>query len=135
MFKASYDVNNFNHVTAIVKANDGERGGTKDMHGKNALHKIIKVPVGTILKNCYGKVVGDLNKEGLMFVAARGGAGGKGNHFFTTEMEQAPQICEYGAAGEDLSYVVELRSMAHVGLVSKAFFVFFKQCISLLRFL
>lgn len=52
-----------------------------------------------------------------MFVAARGGAGGKGNPFFITENEQAPQICEYGAQGEDLSYVIELRSMAHLGLV------------------
>lgn len=75
------------------------------------------MPVGTIVKNAAGQVVGDLNRKGLMFVAARGGAGGKGNRFFTTEAEQAPKVCEYGAPGEDLAYVVELRSMAHIGLV------------------
>lgn len=53
-----------------------------------------------------------------MFVAARGGAGGKGNHFFITDTEQAPEICEYGAEGEQIKYTVEMRSMAHVGLVS-----------------
>ena len=52
-----------------------------------------------------------------MFVAARGGAGGKGNHFFVTDTEQAPEVCEYGAVGEELEYTLEIRSMAHVGLV------------------
>lgn len=52
-----------------------------------------------------------------MFVAARGGAGGKGNHFFITDTEQAPKICEYGASGEEMEYTIELRSMAHIGLV------------------
>lgn len=47
-----------------------------------------------------------------------GGAGGKGNHFFTTDIEQSPKICEYGATGEDLEYFIEIRSMAHIGLVS-----------------
>lgn len=54
-----------------------------------------------------------------MFIAARGGAGGKGNHFFASNHEQTPMICEYGAKGEDLPYITELKSMAHLGLVSK----------------
>lgn len=121
ILQASYDVNNFGHVTSILKANDGEKGGNKDCHGKNAQHRIVKVPVGTIVKNNIGRVVGDLNKEGIMFVAARGGAGGKGNHFFITDLDQAPKVCEMGAAGEDLSYLIELRSMAHVGLVNSKY--------------
>lgn len=70
------------------------------------------------MKNTFGQVVGDLNKSGLMFAAARGGAGGRGNTFFATSIEQTPKICEYGADGEDLSYEIELRCMAHIGLVS-----------------
>lgn len=115
--KTSHDVNNLNHITSLLKAEDGVNGRNKDCHGKNADHQIVKVPVGTIVKNALGQVVGDLNENGVMFVAARGGAGGKGNPFFITDMEQAPQICEYGAQGEDLSYIIELRSMAHLGLV------------------
>lgn len=117
VFQACYDVNNFAHVPSILKATDGDKGGNKDCHGKNAQHLMVKVPVGTIVKNNLGRVVGDMDREGLMFVAARGGAGGKGNHFFITDADQAPKVCEIGAAGEDLSYVIELRSMAHVGLV------------------
>lgn len=45
--------------------------------------------------------------------------GGKGNHFFSSNNEKTPEVCEYGARGEDLAYVLELRSMAHLGLVSK----------------
>lgn len=116
-FQSSNDVNNFGHLKSIVRADDGANGGNKDMHGKNADHHIVKVPVGTIVKNAAGQVVGDLDRLGLMFVAARGGAGGKGNRFFCSEAEQAPKICEFGAVGEDLAYVVELRSMAAIGLV------------------
>lgn len=53
-----------------------------------------------------------------MFVAARGGAGGRGNHFFATDTEQAPKIAEHGAEGENLDYTVEVKSMAHIGLVN-----------------
>jgi GTP-binding protein len=101
----------------VLKAENGERGANKDCHGKNANHLVVKTPVGTIIKNGAGKVVGDLSKEGLMFVAARGGAGGKGNHFFMTNTNNAPEICEYGAEGEDNNYYLELRSMAHVGFI------------------
>lgn len=101
----------------MIHAENGEKGQNKDCHGKNAPHSIVEVPVGTVVKNSQGVVVGDLSTEGIMFVAARGGAGGKGNHFFVTDTEQAPKICEYGAEGEDLEYTLEVKSMAHVGLV------------------
>jgi GTPase involved in cell partitioning and DNA repair len=52
-----------------------------------------------------------------MFVAARGGAGGHGNHFFISDTVQAPKIAECGAEGEELHYTLEVRSMAHIGLV------------------
>lgn len=118
IFKATNDVTDLIHVDTILKAESGEKGGNKDCNGKNADHLVINVPLGTIVRNEEGVVVGDLGGEGMMFVAARGGAGGKGNHFFCTDTEQSPEICEYGAEGEKLGYTVELRSMAHVGLVS-----------------
>lgn len=68
-------MNNLSHVKTLTKADDGENGRTKDRHGKNGEHKIVKVPVGTIVRNPNRKVVGDLDKEGSMFIAARGGAG------------------------------------------------------------
>lgn len=115
----------------MVRGTNGEKGRKKDCHGKSANHTTIKVPIGTIIRNEARKVVGDMDKPQSMFIAARGGAGGKGNHFFASNAEQAPQICEYGAQGEDLTYVVELRSMAHLGLVCILiiFFVFAKKVI------
>lgn len=117
VFQSSRDVSDFTHVTSILSGEDGEKGGNRDCHGKNASHTIVKVPVGTILKSSNGKVVGDLGKEGLMFVAARGGSGGKGNHFFISNTNTAPEVCEFGAEGEDMGYHLELRSMANVGFI------------------
>lgn len=77
----------------------------------------LQVPIGTIIKTSSGKVIGDLKDEGTMFVAARGGAGGHGNHFFISDTVQAPKIAEYGAEGEELQYMLEVRTMAHIGLV------------------
>lgn len=123
----------------MIKADDGQDGRSKDRNGKSGEHSIIKVPIGTIVRNANGKVVGDLDKDGSMFIASRGGAGkiyceilkwrdflidefgisgGKGNHFFSSNNEKAPEVCEYGARGEDLAYILELKSMAHLGLVS-----------------
>lgn len=53
----------------------------------------------------------------MMFIAARGGSGGRGNKFFCTDEQQAPEICEFGAKGEDNNYYLELRSMAQVGFL------------------
>lgn len=117
VLKASMDVKDLTHVLSILKAEPGERGSNKDCNGKNADHFIVNVPIGTVVKNERGKVIADLSEEGLMFVAARGGAGGKGNHFFISDTMQAPEICEYGAKGEQLEYSIELRSMAHIGMI------------------
>lgn len=62
-------------VPTIIKADDGNNGRNKDRVGKSADHKVIPVPIGTIVRAVNGKIVGDLDKEGSMFVAARGGAG------------------------------------------------------------
>lgn len=117
IFQATTDVKDLAHIPVILKAEEGEKGSSKDCIGKSANNHVVKVPVGTIVKNCEGKIVGDLSCEGLMFVAARGGAGGKGNHFFITDVEQAPEVCEFGAFGEDIEYTIEVRTMAHIGLV------------------
>lgn len=71
-----------------------------------------------------GKLVADLKKEGDIYVAARGGAGGKGNHYFATNENRAPYISEEGAPGEKKLIHVELRTIADAGLVSANFAVF-----------
>ncbi|XP_017885438.1 mitochondrial ribosome-associated GTPase 2-like isoform X1 [Ceratina calcarata] len=117
IFQATHDVKDLAHISSVLKADDGERGESKDCFGKNAEHAIVRVPMGTIVRNAEGKIIADLNREGMMFIAARGGSGGHGNSFFKSDVQQAPRISEYGAHGEDLQYVLEISSMAHVGLI------------------
>jgi GTP-binding protein len=53
----------------------------------------------------------------VVFVGARGGSGGKGNKFFATAQNQSPEICEYGAKGEEKQYLLEMSVIADFGLV------------------
>lgn len=117
LFTATKSVSGLNHCEPVVRAQHGGKGGHRDCDGKNATHVVVPVPVGTIIRDIEGNVVGDLNKEDMIFVAARGGAGGKGNKYFTTATEQAPEVAEYGAEGENQKYTLEVRSMAHIGLI------------------
>nr|SVE86280.1 EOG090X0ACU [Daphnia similis]SVE86908.1 EOG090X0ACU [Daphnia similis]SVE88163.1 EOG090X0ACU [Daphnia similis] len=116
-FKATSNKTSLEHISSVLKAEDGEKGINRDCHGKNAEHLVIEVPVGTMFKSMGGEILADLNEDGAVFIAARGGAGGKGNHYFATDVNQAPEIAEYGAAGEELSYTIEIRTIAHVGLI------------------
>ncbi|EFN72740.1 GTP-binding protein 5 [Camponotus floridanus] len=117
IFEAKKDVKDLRNVQSVIRAEDGEKGYTKDCFGKNAEHNVVKVPIGTIVRDLNNKILADLDQDGMMFIAARGGAGGHGNSFFKSDTQQSPEISEYGAIGEDLRYVLEIRSMAHVGLI------------------
>lgn len=117
IFEACYSVSGLSHVQSMIAADSGEKGYNRDCNGKNAPHTVIKVPVGTVIRDVNQNIVGDLKKTGSMFIAARGGAGGKGNNFFATDINKSPEIAEYGADGESINYTLELRSMAHFGLI------------------
>lgn len=111
----------------VNEAEQGEAGANDNCTGKNAKHLILRVPVGTIVRNTDGVILADLDKNGMMFLAARGGGGGHGNSYFKSDTRQAPKISEYGALGENLQYVLEVRSMAHIGLVTFFLFLSFLQ--------
>jgi len=117
VFRASENVSGLGHVLTLIAAPDGENGYNKDCHGKCAEHRFVDVPVGTVVKDGTGRVVGDLGRPGVMFVAARGGAGGHGNRYFATDTEQAPEVAEIGGAGETCLYTLELSSIADFGLL------------------
>nr|SVE73713.1 EOG090X0ACU [Daphnia atkinsoni] len=116
-FKATSNKTSLEHISSLLKADDGEKGINRDCHGKNAEHLLVEVPVGTMFKSEGGEILADLNEDGAVFIAARGGAGGKGNHYFATDVNQAPEVAEYGAVGEELNYTIEIRTIAHVGLI------------------
>jgi len=100
------------------KAGDGEKGGTSLKDGKNGRDVIIKVPVGTVIRNREtGEILADLDKAGKKFLALKGGKGGKGNSKFATPTNQTPRYAEPGKPGKSLDLILELKLIADVGLV------------------
>ena len=102
----------------LYKADNGEHGQGKGMHGKNAKDLIIKVPLGTVITNMETNLVmADLIKKDDEVVIAHGGRGGRGNMAFATHSNPAPAYCENGEPGEVIKVRVELKLLADVGLV------------------
>jgi GTP-binding protein len=100
------------------KAGRGEHGKGANKTGKNANDLIIRVPVGTILKDIGSdKRITDLTKDGKEVVAAKGGRGGKGNARFATATNRAPRNWEVGIPGEERALALELKLIADIGLV------------------
>ena len=101
-----------------IKALSGENGQGKNKNGKNATDMIVKVPLGTTIKdNETGAIIGDLTKNGEEIIVAYGGRGGRGNVTLATRSNPCPSYCEYGEPGENRKVKVELRMLADVGLV------------------
>ncbi|PLS80965.1 GTPase ObgE, partial [Candidatus Saccharibacteria bacterium] len=99
-----------------LKAEDGQRGGKRRMHGRNGADFIIKVPVGTVAMK-EGTLVADMLHHGDKIVIAKGGDGGFGNAHFKSSTRQAPRVAELGEQGDAFELVLELRLLADVGLV------------------
>jgi GTP-binding protein len=70
-----------------------------------------------LVKTDEGELVADLDVEGSKFIAVRGGSGGKGNHFFLSNENRHPRLCEKGAIGDSNTYLLEMKTVAHAGLV------------------
>jgi len=97
-------------------AEDGQPGGENLKTGSDGKPLKVRVPVGTQV--FYDeKLIADLAKPGSRWVAARGGRGGKGNAFFKSATNQAPEHAQGGVAGEERSYRLILKSVADLGLV------------------
>ncbi len=100
------------------KAQNGEKGHAKKMHGADADDLVIRVPVGTcVYDDDTGNIIVDLTKDGQRAVIAKGGRGGRGNARFASSRNPAPKICENGEPGEKFNLRVELKLLADVGLV------------------
>ncbi len=103
---------------SIFKADNGENGFKKSMHGKSAKDLYIKVPTGTIVKDLKtGNVIADLTHHEQTVLVAQGGRGGRGNIHFCTPQNRAPQYCEPGEPGIERELQLELKLLADVGLL------------------
>lgn len=100
------------------KADRGVSGQGKDMHGANGKDFYLDVPVGSIIKSSESdEVLADLINEGDTFVAAIGGDGGFGNSHFASGTNRTPRFATKGYPGEEKWLRIELKLIAHVGLV------------------
>ncbi len=99
-------------------AQKGTHGKGKDQAGRSGEDLIIRVPVGTLVREDQeGELLQDLLFDGQRFVAARGGRGGRGNARFATATNRAPRRAEKGGSGEECWLRLELKLLADVGLV------------------
>ncbi|MDO4197725.1 MAG: GTPase ObgE [Erysipelotrichaceae bacterium] len=102
----------------IIRAEDGEKGKGNNMYGASSEDVIVKVPLGTIVKDIKAdEVIADLNTPDACEVICKGGKGGKGNFHFKSPRNNAPEHCTLGEKGEDREVIVELKILADVGLV------------------
>jgi GTP-binding protein len=100
------------------KAERGERGMGKDMHGANADTVIVKVPAGTqIFEDDKETLVADLTKPGQRVLLAKGGDGGRGNAAFKSSTNRAPRKAEPGWPGEERWLWLRLKLIADAGVV------------------
>jgi len=107
----------FRYQKHIVTRN-GEKGGTKTQHGKNAENTIVNIPQGsTVFDVKTGLIIADLVDLDQEAVIAKGGRGGRGNASFATPKVVAPDFCELGEPGQEREIKIVLKVLADVGLV------------------
>jgi GTP-binding protein len=100
------------------RAERGENGRGKDQEGKSGKDELVKVPLGTLVRDALKKkIIVDLVHDGDEFIIAHGGKGGRGNGEFATATNQAPRYAEPGTPGEERELILELKLLADVGLV------------------
>src|SRR4051812_1605550 len=129
VLRADVHVDNLSNLfyEPIIKAKNGGHGMGKKMHGRGAVPKIVKVPVGTVVfpdrsyttHTTYDNdaPIADLTRDGEEFVLCEGGRGGKGNVHFKSSKNRAPIQYGEGEEGEQGHFVFELRTMADAALV------------------
>ena len=102
----------------LIRAQDGEKGKTNNMFGATSEDVIVKVPLGTIVKDIdKDEIIADLNTIDAQEVICVGGKGGKGNYHFKSSKNNAPDYASLGTLGEERNVLVELKLLADVGLV------------------
>ncbi|WP_046767481.1 GTPase ObgE [Jiangella alkaliphila] len=105
------------HRSPHRKATNGSQGEGSNRDGANGGDIELKVPDGTVVSTRDGEVLVDLVGAGTRFIAAQGGHGGLGNAALASKRRRAPGFALLGEPGEAKDVVLELKSVADVGLV------------------
>ncbi|MFQ5453676.1 MAG: hypothetical protein ACE5D6_05770, partial [Candidatus Zixiibacteriota bacterium] len=114
------------HLTTLLdyrykkkyKAQNGQPGSGGLKTGRSGKETILKLPVGTIIKDLSSKsVIFDLDKPNERIILAKGGKGGHGNTYYKSATNQAPRKAQDGFPGQSIKISLELKLLADVGLV------------------
>ena len=105
------------HHSPHRRASNGGLGYGDYCNGKDGKDIILKVPNGTVVKDEFGNQLADLIGEGVRFVAAQGGRGGLGNDALASSKRRAPGFALKGEPGEERTLILELKSVADIGLI------------------
>lgn len=102
----------------IHRAKNGQNGQGSDRYGKSAEDIVLRVPVGTLIKDSTtGETIADLVRDQQKVLLAKGGAGGIGNLHFRSSTNRAPRQFTYGEPGQEFELKLELKVLADVGLL------------------
>ncbi|MBS0337776.1 MAG: GTPase ObgE [Proteobacteria bacterium] len=100
------------------RAKHGENGRNRDQYGKGAEDIVLRMPVGTLIKDLEtGELLADLARHGDRALLCKGGEGGLGNLHFKSSTNRAPRQFTKGTEGEEREFQLELRVLADVGLL------------------
>ena len=100
------------------RAQRGENGRSSDQYGAAGEDLVLKVPVGTVIKDSFSEnIFGDLTQHGQKILVAKGGKGGLGNIHFKSSINRAPRQFTHGEPGEEFELFLELKLIADIGLV------------------
>ena len=105
------------HRRPVRKAGNGRQGEGSNRTGSDGADLVIGVPNGTVVKTQDGEELADLIGAGTTFVAAKGGRGGLGNAALASPRRKAPGFALKGEPGETKDLVLELKTVADIGLV------------------
>ena len=105
------------HFSPHAKAEKGQPGMGSNRNGAQGEDLILKVPDGTVVTTPDGELLADLTGAGTEFIVAKGGNGGLGNAALISKTRKAPGFALLGEEGESCDVVLELKSVADVGLV------------------
>lgn len=118
IFKTSRHINSLVDFKPLrtYSAENGQPGASANCSGSNGQDLVLIVPEGAVIRNLEGEVLYDLAEINEVKILS-GGRGGKGNTFFKTSVNQAPEHAQPGEDGQELEIILELKLIADVGII------------------
>lgn len=105
------------HFRPHQQGGDGADGAGDFRNGAHGKDVILPVPVGTVVKDAKGKLIADLDEDGMTLLVAEGGQGGLGNAAISSLKRKAPGFALLGVPGWTGEVILELKTVADVALV------------------